>query len=312
MHAASVSAIFSLSLMFTAALGCAAGSKTGSTTGTGAETGAETGSTAPSAAPVAAAPVSAELSPALAPLSWWLGTWDAEDGSSREHWAANGGALYGVALDARGGFEVLIVDDGEAGKPADGALRLLAMPGGSPAVEFQRVDSGAVGPSASFANPAHDFPKQVSYRRDGEALAAEVSGGGRSIPFRFRRAGDPPREPELERADLAFAADTARRGVEGWVAAFEPGGWMLDGSEKRVGAEQIRATMKDFLAAVRIEWAPVASARRGELGFTLGKATFTHAKNGSSWRGTYVTLWHRQPDGSWKVRFDTGRVVNEK
>jgi ketosteroid isomerase-like protein len=262
-----------------------------------------------------------ELTPALQPLAWWLGTWDAEDGSSREHWVANGGALYGVALDARGGFEVLIVDDGEDGKPADGKLRLFAMPGGSPAVEFAHVadeggqggqgGSGVLGASARFANPAHDFPKQVSYRRDGDALAAEISGDGKAIPFRFRRAVDPPREPALEQADLAFAADTARRGVDGWVAAFEPTGWMLEGSAKRVGAEQLRALMKDFLAAVRIEWAPVASARRGDLGFTLGKATFTNGTKGTSWRGTYVTLWHRQPDGSWKVRFDTGRVVNE-
>lgn len=274
------------------------------------------GSNAPAAEapkPTASSAFSAttgELSPALAPLSWWLGTWDAEDGSAREHWAANGGALFGVALDAKGGFEVLIVDDGEEGKPADGALRLFAMPGGGVPVEFQQRE--VAGQGASFGNDAHDFPKLVSYRRDAAALHAEVSGDGKSIPFSFKRVDDPPRAPELEAADLAFAADTARRGVNGWVAAFEPEGWMHAGAEKRVGADAIRATMTPFLGRVRIDWAPVTSARRGELGFTLGKATFTDDKDGSSWKGVYVTLWHLQPDGSWKVRFDTGRTVNEK
>jgi ketosteroid isomerase-like protein len=267
-------------------------------------------------AAIAAAPSSAlsattgELSPALAPLSWWLGTWDAEDGSSREHWAANGGALFGVALDAKGGFEVLIVDDGEDGKPADGVLRLFAMPGGGLPVEFQQRE--VTGQGVRFGNDAHDFPKLVSYRREAQSLRAEISGDGKRIPFGFQRAEDPPRALELEAADRAFAADTATRGVEGWVAAFEPEGWMHGGGQKRVGAEPIRATMGPFLGGVRVDWAPVTSARRGDLGFTLGKATFTDRKDGSSWKGVYVTMWHFQPDGTWKVRFDTGRRVNEQ
>jgi len=32
-----------------------------------------------------------------------------------------------------------------------------------------------------------------------------------------------------------------------------------------------------------------------------------HAADG--WRSTYVTIWRRQPDGAWKVLFDTGRIV---
>ena len=95
------------------------------------------------------------------------------------------------------------------------------------------------------------------------------------------------------------------------MAAFEPDGWMHGGGQKRIGAEAIRATMGPFLGRVRVDWAPVTSARRGDLGFTLGKATFTDSKDGSTWKGVYVTLWHRQPDGSWKVRFDTGRTVHE-
>jgi len=28
-------------------------------------------------------------------------------------------------------------------------------------------------------------------------------------------------------------------------------------------------------------------------------------------RCTYVTIWRRQPDGAWKVLFDTGRTVQD-
>jgi ketosteroid isomerase-like protein len=164
---------------------------------------------------------------------------------------------------------------------------------------------------ATFRNDAHDFPKQVSYRRDGERLAAEISGDDDAMPFSFARAADAPRSAALEAADRAFAADTAARGIEGWVAAFEPDGWMHGGGGKHVGREAIRALMGPFLAQVRIAWTPVASAVRGDLGYTLGKATFTSSKDGATWKSVYVTLWHRQPDGSWKARFDTGRTVNE-
>jgi ketosteroid isomerase-like protein len=309
MHAVSSSAISSL---VAAALALGLGLGLGAGCGGSSPPAAATPPTAPAAGEAPAADYAtsaADLSPALAPLRWWLGAWDAQDGKAREHWIANDGALYGVALDAKGGFEVMIVDDGEDGKPADGALRFHAMPGGGLPVAFALKELTSEG--AVFENPAHDFPQVVRYARQGDVLGAEISGGGTPISYGFALAATPPRALELEAADLAFAADTDQRGVDGWVAAFEPAGWMHSGGEKRVGPDAIRAAMADFLGEVKIAWKPVASARRGDLGFTLGEATFTHAKASRTWKGTYVTLWHRQPDGSWKVRFDTGRTVNE-
>jgi len=73
------------------------------------------------------------------------------------------------------------------------------------------------------------------------------------------------------------------------------------------GADGIREVMSGLLASTKIEWAPIASAMRGDVGYTVGKATFTGKDD--SWRSTYVTIWKKQPDGSWKVLFDTGRTV---
>jgi ketosteroid isomerase-like protein len=261
----------------------------------------------PAPAPAPAA-TSTELSPELASLGWWLGAWQAIDGSSREHWIAAGGAIYGISLHRGGGFEALIVDDGDSPGKADGVLRLIAMPGGQRAVEFrQRLIEES---SATFANDAHDFPKTVTYRRAGDELQAILGGSDRSERFAFRRHVAAA-APELEAADVAFSAATGDRGAEGWVAAFDPEGWMLRQGEKVVGHDAIAALMRPALAGGRMSWAPLASGRAGDLGFTVGKASFTGATAETSWRSSYVTIWRRQSDGTWKVLFDTGRIIHE-
>jgi hypothetical protein len=249
------------------------------------------------------AAVSPELSPALAPLNWWLGDWQSCSGNQlREHWVAVSGAMYGVGLSAQG-FEVMIVDDGD-GEVADGVLRFIAMPQGASAVEFsqQEVGKGTV----TFANPAHDDPKQITYAREGDQLRA-VLFGTKFLKFDFCAA---PRQsaPELEAADRAFSADTSARGIEGWMAAFEPQGGMMRRG-KRIEGAQIRETMTGLLSTGKLVWEPVASAREGTIGFTVGKATYTGA---DSWQSSYVTIWRQQPDGTWKVLFDTGRPVQKQ
>jgi hypothetical protein len=274
-----------------------------------------------------AASASAELSPALTPLAWWLGDWDASDGNGSEHWVAAAGALYGVALHGET-FEVLIVDDGDGkGKP-DGVLRLYAMPNGARMVEFRQraVGNG----SATFGNDEHDFPKLITYaitadragltavldgskqggsKQGGSEQGGSEQGGSEQIEYRFARGTRSP-APELEAADLAFCAATAQRGVAGWVTAFDPRGGMMSESG-RIEHDEIAAAMTETLTAAKVDWAPIASGKSGALGFTVGKATFTGASPEHSWRSTYVTIWHRQPDGSWKVLFDTGRTIQD-
>jgi ketosteroid isomerase-like protein len=258
----------------------------------------------PTAAP--APPTRVELSGALAPLAWWLGDWDATDGSGSEHWIAAAGAIYGVALHGDS-FEVLVIDDGDGPGRPDGVLRLLAMPGGLRSVEFrQRTIADA---AATFANDQHDFPKTITYRLtpDRSGLSA-VLGGGEQLAFELRRGTRTP-APELEAADLAFAAATGQRGVQGWVAAFDPEGGMM-GAAGRVDRAALAEVMTPTLTSGRLDRAPIASGRSGELGFTIGTARFTPSEPGAGWRRSYVTIWRRQPDGTWKVLFDTGRPVH--
>lgn len=257
----------------------------------------------------AAGATTAELSPALAPLAWWLGTWEAEDGASTEHWIAAAGAIYGVSLQGPRSFEVMVVDDGDGPGEPDGVLRFIAMPGGRREVAFrQRAIEGG---SALFANDDHDFPKTIRYALEGGALRATLGGdAGRQEHFRFRRGTARP-APELEAADRAFSADVAARGVAAWVAAFDPEGWMMRGTSDLVQGDAIGDLMRPLLTSGRLAWAPIASGRNDTLGFTVGKATFTADKPGEDRRTSYVTLWRKQADGTWKVLFDTGRVVQD-
>jgi hypothetical protein len=273
--------------------GCAGASSNAAGTG---------GAVAP---PPAAA--TAELSPALAPLAWWLGDWDADDGNGSEHWVAAAGAIYGVSLHCTT-FEVMVIDDGEGPGRPDGVLRFFAMPNGARSVEFRQ--RALAEHTATFANDEHDFPKTITYQLAPDRAGLEaVLGGGKQEAFRFKR-GTRVRAPELEAADLAFAADTGKRGVDGWVAAFDPRGGMMR-KVGRVEYAAIAEAMRPTLTSGRLDWAPIASGKSGDLGFTVGKATFTGAKPEDGWRSTYVTIWHRQPDGTWKVLFDTGRLVQE-
>lgn len=115
-------------------------------------------------------PATSELSPVLDTLGWLAGDWQSDEGT--EHWIPAGGAIYGVALQANGMFEVMIVDDGEGPGLADGVVRLIAMPGAAKSVEFRA--SSMTTRSVRFDNPAHDAPKHISYERTADGLRATL------------------------------------------------------------------------------------------------------------------------------------------
>ncbi|WP_284734633.1 DUF6265 family protein [Sphingosinicella terrae] len=123
-------------------------------------------------------------------LGWMAGRWESVGGEgwTEELWAApRGGAMIGFSRSGRGGeesaFEHLRIAPGE-----DGALVYLASPGGRPAVVFRLVERGEG--SAAFANPDHDYPQLIRYRREGGTLTATISAadGSRAHTWTYRRA----------------------------------------------------------------------------------------------------------------------------
>jgi ketosteroid isomerase-like protein len=57
-----------------------------------------------------------------------------------------------------------------------------------------------------------------------------------------------------------------------------------------------------------LSWKPVFEkiAESGELGYTYGYYTSTVKVTGVVSRGTYLTIWKKEKDGTWKFVLDTG------
>jgi ketosteroid isomerase-like protein len=86
-----------------------------------------------------------------------------------------------------------------------------------------------------------------------------------------------------------------------------------EGMPKIIGRAAIRQAWTDMskLPGFSIGWVPEGAvvAQSGDLGYTFGSNEIgvNDAKGiRVTTKGKYVTIWRKQPDGSWKVVVDTG------
>jgi ketosteroid isomerase-like protein len=262
--------------------------------------------------PTLSSPTQLVGSPALMDIAWLRGDWAQAEPDLQMHWNAAGGALYGVSLFESALYSVEIIDDAAGPGPADGKLRLYTFPGGMPG--FELVGQAGKGRSVGFFDRATAVEQSYALD-DTNRLHLTLNVADMTERNELVAMASPSRAPELEDADRAFAADVAKRGVAGWVAAFEPTGFMLSGEsmkeKKPMRGAALGDMMKPLLESGALTWEPVASGVRGDLGFTVGTGTFVSSDAKASWKSSYVTIWAKQADGSWKVRFDIGRPVNE-
>ncbi len=131
--------------------------------------------------------------------------------------------------------------------------------------------------------------------------------------------GPPPDPRELMDADRAFAAETAARGGEGWADWFAPDArqYLATGGVL-AGQDSIRAVMVQVFAdtARALRWAPDSAvvAASGDIGYTFGRwqsVVRTATGDSVTGRGNYVSIWRRQPDGTWKVVLDIGNPAGD-
>ena len=140
------------------------------------------------------------------------------------------------------------------------------------------------------------------------ALSLTVGACGATRPDPAARRG------VLLEADRAFAAATAERGVDGWVSYFAAEGTQFPPHGMARGHEEIRRRMAPVFADPdnTLRWEPTFEdvAASGDLGYTVGRwENATRATDGSTSvtaRGSYVTIWRRQADGTWNVVVDIG------
>lgn len=126
-------------------------------------------------------------------FDWLAGQWcgGSAERKIEEVWLAEaGGALLGMSRTVRGGgtesFEFMRL------VPAGQDAGFHVQPNGVAPTVFAIADRGEGW--VVFANPAHDFPDRIEYRRDGAGLRASISGPGEDgktleIPFAYHRCG---------------------------------------------------------------------------------------------------------------------------
>lgn len=129
--------------------------------------------------------------PKIGDVSWIAGCWGLDRGPRQvaEHWMApGGGTMMGVSRTIAAGktseWEFLII------REAAGGLEYVAKPSGQAEAIFTARAAAAT--EVTFENPAHDFPKRIIYKRDGETLTAAIegpmNGQNRRIEFPYKKA----------------------------------------------------------------------------------------------------------------------------
>jgi len=122
----------------------------------------------------------------MAQVEWFTGVWTGATASRtlEERWLpASGGQMLATSrtlltTGAPVAFEFLCITEGDAG------LGYTAMPNAVPPTEFvlTKIDAD----SATFENPAHDFPKMIRYvRKPDGTMEATISGDPTRRPTTF-------------------------------------------------------------------------------------------------------------------------------
>lgn len=123
-------------------------------------------------------------------LAWLVGAWAATtpQGEVVERWhRADDGALVGRS-ETRSGDEVVFFEALRIEFDADGRATYLASPmGRTPPTPF-RETLPRQPDRLVVENPDHDFPQRITYTRTGDALRAEIAGGGREAAWEYQRA----------------------------------------------------------------------------------------------------------------------------
>jgi hypothetical protein len=139
--------------------------------------------------------------PPIESVAWLHGCWQrsSRSGVVEEQWMRpGGGTMLGLSRTVRRVGQVDSTTEYEFLRlfAREGKLVYAAHPSGQSPAEF--VESESAEGSIVFANPQHDFPQRIIYRKRGaDSLLARIEGtiGGnaRGVDFPYRRVSCDPR-----------------------------------------------------------------------------------------------------------------------
>ena len=114
-------------------------------------------------------------------------------------------------------------------------------------------------------------------------------------------------------ADRAFDKATQENRLEGWMSFMADNVVLFAVNPPIVGKEAVRKFYEPVFAnaSTTLTWEPKTGEVQpsGKVGYTSGRWTM-HGKNPKGEaverHGSYLTVWEKQKDGSWKVIADGG------
>lgn len=115
---------------------------------------------------------------------------------------------------------------------------------------------------------------------------------------------------EMISAEISFSTLSSEKGTRKALMQYiDSNGVLLrPNSFPMVGADAIDFISQSDDSAYTMIWQPKGGsvANSGELGYTYGVYSVTPKDKDTVLHGTYVNIWKKQPDGSWKLLLDSG------
>jgi ketosteroid isomerase-like protein len=115
----------------------------------------------------------------------------------------------------------------------------------------------------------------------------------------------------LLQTDKDFSAMAAKQGMHKAVMNYvaEEGVILRNNSYPVKGEKAVESRFTHKIdSTFTMNWEPMFEkiSGNGDLGYTYGVHTETNKLTGEITRGTYVTIWQKQTDGTWKFVLESG------
>jgi ketosteroid isomerase-like protein len=120
----------------------------------------------------------------------------------------------------------------------------------------------------------------------------------------------PDEKQKMMDADRAFSKFSVEKGMKNaFLEYIDSNGVLLKPNQfPIVGADAIDYLIQENDSSYTLQWEPRngAVAKSGELGYTYGLYALKPSGKDTTIYGTYVSIWKKQLDGSWKFVLDSG------
>jgi ketosteroid isomerase-like protein len=120
----------------------------------------------------------------------------------------------------------------------------------------------------------------------------------------------PDEKQKMMDADRAFSKMSVEKGVKtAFLEYIDSNGVLLKPNQLPIaGADAIDYLIQINDSSYTMQWEPKGGgiAQSGELGYSYGLYAIKPSAKDTTLYGTYVSIWKKQADGSWKFVLDSG------